>query len=224
MINDVIKNDYKVYNFLKFSFSLVFLIRYLAVCHPMRTGYLSHVRGARKICVAIWILSCALASPMAAVVKVTQNVHPENERTTKKNNTKHKKPNRKKPVDFVFMLKNETSTADMHNQVLFIGTCYWLYRLKLGSRIVHSKILDVPPLDPISFIFVQFSAKFDQIVGHINASGYLPLLGNPGSASAMMLFTLNIKMIKGAAHKNGDLVGTCKGSLKPQTSSHKKVK
>ena len=83
MTNGVIQNDYKVYNFLKFSFSLVYLIRYLAVCHPMRTGYLSHVGGARKICAAIWIVSCALASPMAAVVKVTQNLHPGNERTTK---------------------------------------------------------------------------------------------------------------------------------------------
>ena len=110
MTTGVIQNDYKVYDFLKFSFSLVFLIRYLAVCHPMRTGYLSHVGRARKFCVAIWIVSCALASPMAAVVKVTQNVHPENERTTKTFPT-----NRKNPVDFVFMLKNDTSTADMHN-------------------------------------------------------------------------------------------------------------
>ena len=28
-----------------------------------------------------------------------------------------------------------------------------------------------------------------------------------------MLFALNVKMIKGAAHKNGKLDGTCKGAF-----------
>ena len=45
---------------------------------------------------------------------------------------------------------------------------------------LHSNILDATSLGPIFFIFMQFSAKFGQIIGWRSPS---PRLGNPRSAA-----------------------------------------